>query len=71
VVWAASNPEVAGKILDDMKNWSFDNLKYYYNWLVEFFISLCLVIAVYPNGAVLNWAVMALSLSSQISPDSR
>ncbi|MFT7526938.1 MAG: choline-glycine betaine transporter [Arenicella sp.] len=49
VVWAASNPEVAGKILDDMKNWSFDNLKYYYNWVVGFFISVCLVIAVYPK----------------------
>jgi len=49
VIWAASDPEGAGKILDDMKNWSFDNLKYYYNWVVGFFILVCLVIAAYPK----------------------
>ena len=49
VIWAASNPEYAGRILNDMKNWSFDNLKYYYNWSVGFFLTLCVVIALYPK----------------------
>ena len=49
VVWAASDPEVAGKILNDMKNWSFANLNYYYNWVVGFFIVVCLLIAIYPK----------------------
>ena len=49
VIWAASSPEGAGKILNDMKNWSFENLNYYYNWVVGFFILVCLSLAVYPR----------------------
>lgn len=49
VVWAVINPEAAGKILGDMKNWSFANLNYYYTWAVGFFIIVCLVIAIYPK----------------------
>ena len=49
VIWAATNPEGAGKILNDMKNWSFENLNYYYNWAVGFFILVCLLVAAYPK----------------------
>lgn len=49
VIWAVSDPESAGSTLNDMKNWSFDNLKYYYNWSVGFFLALCLILAIYPK----------------------
>ncbi len=49
VIWAATDPEGAGKVLNDMKNWSFENLNYYYNWVVGFFILVCLLVAVYPK----------------------
>jgi len=49
VLWAASDAETAGRILNDMKNWSFDNLKYYYNWAVGFFLALCVVLALSPK----------------------
>ena len=49
VVWAVSDPESAGRILNDMKNWSFDNLKYYYNWSVGTFLALCVALAIYPR----------------------
>ncbi len=49
VVWAALFPEQAGKILGDMKNWSFANLNYYYTYAVAFFIIVCLTIAIYPK----------------------
>ena len=49
VIWAASNPEGVGKILNDIKDWSFENLKYYYNWVVGFFILVCLLVAAYPK----------------------
>ena len=51
VIWAASDPEGAGKILNDMKNWSFANLNYYYNWSVGVFILVCLLIAIHPKWA--------------------
>ena len=49
VVWAVINPEAAGKVLGDMKNWSFANLNYYYTWSVGFFVIVCLVISIYPK----------------------
>ena len=49
VVWAVINPESAGKILGDMKNWSFAHLNYYYTWAVAFFIFVCLLIAIVPS----------------------
>lgn len=49
VVWCVINPEAAGKILGDIKNWSFANLNYYYTWAVAFFVVVCLVIALYPK----------------------
>ncbi len=49
VVWAVINPESAGKILGDMKNWSFAHLNYYYTWSVAFFIVVCVVISVVPK----------------------
>ena len=49
VIWAANDPEKAGAILNDMKNWSFANLKYYYNWLVGSFLGLIIVLAIYPK----------------------
>ena len=49
VVWAVIDPESAGRILNDMKNWSFANLNYYYTYAVAFFIIVCIVIAVHPS----------------------
>lgn len=49
VVWAVIDPEAAGKVLGDMKNWSFANLNYYYTYAVAFFITICLVISIYPK----------------------
>ena len=49
VVWCVINPEAAGKILGDMKNWSFAHLNYYYTWGVAFYIIVCLVIALHPK----------------------
>ncbi len=49
VIWAVINPESAGKILNDMKTWSFNNLNYYYTWSVAFFILVCLVVALVPK----------------------
>ncbi len=49
VIWAVIDPEAAGKILGEMKNWSFNNLNYYYTWAVMFFIVVCLVIALHPS----------------------
>ena len=49
VLWAAVNPESAGKVLGDMKNWSFAHLNYYYTYAVAFFIIVCLVIALVPK----------------------
>ena len=49
VIWAVVNPEMAGKILGDLKTWSFNNLNYYYTYAVAFFIIVCLLIAIYPK----------------------
>lgn len=49
VVWAVINPEAAGRVLGDLKNWSFNNLNFYYTYAVVFFIVVCLVIAIYPK----------------------
>ena len=49
VVWAALFPDQAGSALGEMKTWSFNNLNYYYTWLVAFFIMVCLLIAVHPR----------------------
>ena len=49
VVWAVISPEQAGKVLGDMKNWSFQHLNYYYTWAVAFFVVVCLAIAIYPK----------------------
>ena len=49
VIWAALDPLHAGKILDGMKNWSFANLNYYYNWVAGIFLFTCLIIAIVPR----------------------
>jgi len=49
VVWCVINPEAAGKILGDMKNWSFAHLNYYYTWGVAFYIVVCLIVALHPK----------------------
>ena len=49
VIWAVIDPESAGKILGDIKNWSFANLNYYYTWTVGFFVIVCLLLAVHPR----------------------
>jgi choline-glycine betaine transporter len=49
VLWAVIDPEAAGKILGDMKSWSFSHLNYYYTWAVAFFVVVCLAIAIYPK----------------------
>ena len=48
VIWAAINPEAAGKVLGNLKNWSFSHLNYYYTWSVAFFIIVCVLIAIIP-----------------------
>ena len=49
VVWAVIDPEAAGKVLGDIKNWSFSNLNYYYTWGVGFFVVVCLILAIHPR----------------------
>lgn len=49
VVWAVINPESAGKVLGDLKTWSFNHLNYYYTWSVAFFILVCLLVALVPK----------------------
>ena len=49
VIWCVINPEAAGKVLGDIKNWSFEHLNYYYTWAVGFYIVVCLLIAVHPR----------------------
>ena len=49
VVWCVIYPEDAGKVLGDMKNWSFNHLNYYYTYAVAFYIIVCLVIALHPK----------------------
>ena len=49
VLWAAIFPDQAGKILGDMKSWSFSNLNYYYTYAIGFFAVVCIVVAVYPK----------------------
>jgi len=49
VVWCAIYPEEAGKVLGNMKNWSFNHLNYYYTYAVAFYIIVCLVIALHPK----------------------
>jgi len=49
VIWAAVFPEQAGKVLGSMKSWSFSNLNYYYTYAVGFYITVCLIIALYPR----------------------
>ncbi len=49
VLWAAIFPDQAGKVLGDMKSWSFANLNYYYTYAVGFFVIVCLVIAIHPR----------------------
>ncbi len=49
VIWAVFAPESAGKVLGDMKSWSFSNLNYYYTYAIGFFAVVCIVIAVYPK----------------------
>ena len=49
VLWCFIQPEAAGKLLGDLKNWSFNNLNYYYTYAVAFYVIVCLVIAIYPK----------------------
>ena len=49
VIWAVANPEAAGRVLGNLKDWSFANLNYYYTYAVAFFIAVCLVVAIYPK----------------------
>ena len=55
VVWCVVNPEAAGKILGDMKNWSFAHLNYYYTWAVAFYVIVCLVVALHPKWGKPSW----------------
>ncbi len=49
VVWAVYDPAAAGKVLGDLKSWSFANLNYYYTYAVGFYIIVCLIIALHPK----------------------
>ena len=49
IVWCVINPDAAGRILGEMKNWTFSNLNYYYTWAVAFFIIVCITIALHPR----------------------
>ena len=49
VVWCVLYPEDAGKVLGDMKSWSFAHLNYYYTWGIAFYIMVCLLIALHPK----------------------
>ena len=49
VVWCVVYPEAAGQVLNDMKNWSFAHLNYYYTYAVAFFVIVCLIISLHPK----------------------
>jgi choline-glycine betaine transporter len=49
VIWSLINPESAGEILSNAKNWSFKNLNGYYIYSVALFILTCLIIAAVPR----------------------
>ena len=49
VVWCVIDPEAAGKVLGEMKTWSFNHLNYYYTWGVAFYIIVCLLVALHPT----------------------
>ncbi len=49
VIWAVIDPEAAGKVLGDLKTWSFNHLNYYYTYAVAFFIAVCVLVAVVPK----------------------
>ena len=49
VLWCFIQSEAAGKLLGDSKNWSLNNLNYYYTYAVAFYVIVCLVIAIYPK----------------------
>ena len=49
VIWCVIDPAAAGKVLGNMKSWSFDHLNYYYTYAVAFFIMVCIIISVRPK----------------------
>jgi choline-glycine betaine transporter len=57
VIWCVVYAEAAGKILGDMRSWSFDHLNYYYTYAVAFFIIVCTIIAVHPKWGKIKLGV--------------
>jgi choline-glycine betaine transporter len=57
VIWCVADPEAAGKVLGDMKSWSFAHLNYYYTWSVAFFVIVCIVISVHPKWGKIKLGV--------------
>lgn len=57
VIWCVIDPEAAGKVLGDMRSWSFAHLNYYYTWSVAFFIMVCIIIAVHPTWGKIKLGV--------------
>jgi choline-glycine betaine transporter len=57
VIWCVIDPEAAGKVLGDMKSWSFAHLNYYYTYAVAFFIIVCIIISVHPKWGKIKLGV--------------
>jgi choline-glycine betaine transporter len=57
VIWCVVDPAAAGKVLGDMKNWSFSHLNYYYTYTVAFFIVVCIIISVHPKWGKIKLGV--------------
>ena len=60
VLWCIFDPAAAGKIIGDMKNWSFAHLNYYYTWAVGFFTLTCLLVALHPR-----WGKVKLGVADE------
>lgn len=57
VIWCVVDPEAAGKVLGNMKSWSFAHLNYYYTYSVAFFIIVCMVISLHPKWGKIKLGV--------------
>ena len=57
VIWCVVYPEAAGKVLGDMKSWSFAHLNYYYTYAVAFFVLVCITISVHPKWGKIKLGV--------------
>ena len=60
VIWCVIDPAAAGKVLGNMKSWSFDHLNYYYTYAVAFFIMVCIFISVHPK-----WGKIKLGVANE------